>query len=62
MKFILQLLTGAFFLPFLILGGVIAVVRVLLTLTFGMAWQKGDDWYGALLCKVNDYMQRIKTK
>lgn len=60
MKYILKLITGVCFLPFLILGGIIAVVRAIFTITFLLAWQKGDDWYGYLLMKTNDFMQWIK--
>lgn len=60
MKYILKLVTGIFFLPFLTLGGLIAVVRVIIVITFGLAWLKGDDWYGYLLGKSNDFIQWIK--
>lgn len=60
MKYTLKLLTGICFLPFLILGGIIAVVRTLFVSTFGLSWQKGDDWHGYLLMKLNDFMQWIK--
>jgi len=46
--------------PFLILGGIIAVVKTLIVAFFGLAWQKGDDWHGYLLMKLNDFMQWIK--
>ena len=60
MKYILKLLTGICFLPFLILGGIIAVVKTFIVVTFGLAWQKGDDWHGYLSGKLDDFMQWIK--
>ncbi len=60
MKSILKIITGIFFLPFLILGGLIAVVKVLFISTFGLAWQKGDDWYGVLLIRLDSFMQWVK--
>lgn len=60
MKYLLKLLTGTFFLPFLILGGIIAVVKTLIIVSFGLAWQKGDDWHRYLLMKLNDFMEWIK--
>lgn len=60
MKTILKIITSLLVLPFIILGGVIAVVRTLYSLTFGLAWMKGDDWYGFLLGKSNDFFQYIR--
>ena len=60
MKYILKLITGFLFMPWLILGGLIAVVRTLFTLTFEMAWEKGDDWYVYLLGKSDDFLQWLK--
>lgn len=45
---------------FLILGGIIAVVKTFIVVTFGLAWQKGGDWHVYLLGKLNDFMQWIK--
>lgn len=60
MKYILKLMTSAFFLPFLILGGIIAVAKVIFVSTFGVSWIKGDEWYGVLLGKLNDFLLRLK--
>jgi len=60
MKYTVKLLTGICFLPFLILGGIIAVVKTFIVATFRLAWLKGDDWHRYLLCKLNDFMQWIK--
>lgn len=60
MKYALKLLIGSFYLPFLILGGVIAIMRLLFTITFELSWGKGNDWYVYMLCKFNDFMQWLK--
>jgi hypothetical protein len=59
-KIIIKYVIGISFLPFLILGGMIAVVRVLFIATFGLAWQKGDDWYSYMFMKLNDFIQWLK--
>ncbi len=60
MKYILTLLTAIFFTPFILIGGIIALIKTLFVLTFGLAWQKGDDWHGYLLNKINDFMKWTK--
>ncbi len=61
MKTFLKLLTGLFFLPWLALGGIIAICRLLFTITFGFAWQKGDDWCGAMLMKTSEFLNSLKN-
>lgn len=60
MKYILKIMTGICFLPFLILGGVIAVIKTLIVISFGIAWDRGNYWHGYLLGKVNDFLQWVK--
>ncbi len=61
MKYILKAVTGIIFLPFIILGGIIAVVKTLFKLTFGLAWKIGDDGFIYLLGKVDNFMVWIKN-
>ena len=60
MKAILKLLTGLLFLPILIIGGIIAVVKIIVVMTIVFAWQKGDEWHKELMMKLHNYMQWIK--
>ena len=60
MKAILKLLTGIFFLPILLIGGIIAVVKTIVVMTIVFAWQKGDEWHKELMMKLHNYMQWIK--
>lgn len=60
MKATLKLLTAIFFMPMLILGGIIAVVKTIIVMTIVFAWQKGDDWHKELIMKFHNYLQWIK--
>jgi hypothetical protein len=62
MKQALKALTGLLFLPFIILGGIIAVVKTLFVITFGLSWQKGDDWHGYLLMQLDGFMKWLQSK
>jgi uncharacterized membrane protein len=60
MKATLKLLTSIFFMPMLLIGGIIAVVKTIVVMTILFAWQKGDDWHKELMMKLHNYMQWIK--
>lgn len=60
MKYILKLLMGMCFMPFIILGGLIAVLETIIAIPFGFAWQKGDEWHGKMLMKLRKFMQWMK--
>jgi uncharacterized protein involved in cysteine biosynthesis len=60
MKATLKVLTGILFLPILLIGGIIAVVKTIVVMTIVFAWQKGDDWHDELMMKLHNYMQWIK--
>jgi hypothetical protein len=60
MKATLKVLTGILFLPILLIGGIIAVVKIIVVMTIVFAWQKGDDWHKELMMKLHNYMQWIK--
>ena len=60
MKIILKYITGAFFLPFLALAAIIAVLKTIFVSTIVFSWEKGDEWHGDILCGLNDFMKWLK--
>lgn len=60
MKYLIKLMMSVCIWPFLILGGLIAVARVIFTMTFLLAWEKGYDWHIQILYKLNDLMQWVR--
>lgn len=46
--------------PFFLLGGLIAILRILWASTFLLAWTIGDDWYGELLCGIHKAIKSVK--
>lgn len=60
MKYTIKILIGTLYLPFLVLGGIIAVTKFLIVSTFGLAWQKGDDWYQYLMMRLDALLDWLK--
>lgn len=60
MKATLKVLTAFVFMPILLIGGIIAVLKTLVVITIVFAWQKGDEWHKELIMKLHNYLQWIK--
>jgi len=59
MKLLLKLLTNFFFIPFIIFAAIIAILKLIYSLTFVFAYNKGNDWYDYLLRKVEEYIDWV---
>jgi len=61
MKTILRTLIVLCFFPFMLLGGIIAIVKTLIICTFGFAYKRGDDWHINLMEKINNLLRWLKN-
>lgn len=62
MKLLAKTLVALFWLPWFALAGIIAITRLMWVATIEFSWTLSDEWYGAMLEKLNAWIQRLKSK
>ena len=60
MKQIIKIITGIFFMPFLLLAFVVAVLRLIYALTIEFTIVQSTEWFEKMLLWVDTIMKKLK--
>lgn len=60
MKQIIKIITGIFFMPFLLLAFVVAVLRLIYALTIEFTIVQSTEWFEKMLLWVDTNMEKLK--
>ena len=60
MKTILKLLTGLFYLPFLVIAFIMAIILFILEMTVVFTYNQSIEWKGKMIMNADTWVKKLK--